>query len=361
MKKFITLFALTLLFTAFTSQYSFSQDTNCVVIEEATGTWCGYCPCGHQVLQTIEANFPNVVILSYHGPVNYGTPVDPWAPYATSMISLFGFNSFPTAVIGRTSGIVSRSAWLSYVSMQATQSPGVRVEIIDKTYNSTTRTVTGTVKVTALTALTGSYNVSLIFTEDHLISPQNIYSGCGTPGIQSDYLHNDVVKGVINGATGAALFSNCTQGQVFTYPFTYVIPSGSVEVNSYINAFVFLNSTPIATTGAIQNAKKVKVSDFATGISPVGTVVTDYSLGQNYPNPFNPTTHIKFSVPKSTWATFKIYDMLGKEVASYLDHYYIEAGEYNVEVNASSLPSGIYFYKLSTKDFTDVKKMTVLK
>jgi hypothetical protein len=66
-------------------------------------------------------------------------------------------------------------------------------------------------------------------------------------------------------------------------------------------------------------------------------------------------------VPKNTWASFKIYDMLGKEVATYLDHYYLEAGEYNVEIDASHMPSGVYFYKLTTKDFTDVKKMTLLK
>jgi hypothetical protein len=361
MKKLISIFALLIILTPFITDTAYSQDSNCVVIEEATGTWCGYCPCGHQILQTIEASYPNIMILSYHGPVNYGNPVDPFAPYSTSMISLFGFNSFPTAVIGRTSGIVSRSAWLAYVSMQYTQTPGVRIEIINRNYNPTTRTVSGTAKVTALTALSGSYNISQIFTEDHLVSPQNIYAACGTAGIQNDYVHNDVVKGVINGATGTLLFSDCTAGQVFTYPFTYVIPTGASETNSFINTFVFKNTSPYSSAAAVQNAKKVNVLDFVTGINPIGKVVSDYKLGQNYPNPFNPTTNVKFSVPKNTWASFKIYDMLGKEVATYLDHYYLEAGEYNVEIDASHLPSGIYFYKLTTKDFTDVKKMTLLK
>jgi hypothetical protein len=358
MKKFITLFALTLLITAFTSQYSFSQDTNSVVLEEATGTWCGWCPCGHQVVETIKANFPKTIFLLYHG----GSSSDPWISYSSGIISLFGFTSYPSAVVGRISGIVSRNAWLSYVSMLSTYAPGVRIEVLDRTYNTATRTVSGNVKVTTLSALSGNYNISFVLTEDRIVYPQMVYSGCGGhDAYQNDYVHNYVVKGVINGTLGQQIFSDAESGQVFTLPFSYSVPTTVAEANASINIFVFKNTTPIGSAATIQNGFKLGISDFSSGIAPVGTIVTDFSLGQNYPNPFNPTTHIKFSVPKNTWATFKIYDMLGKEVASYLDHYYIEAGEYNVEVNASSLPSGIYFYKLSTKDFTDVKKMTVLK
>lgn len=361
MKKLFSFLTIVSVLFAFSPLLSFAQDTNNVVLEECTGTWCGYCPCGHQIIETIHNNYPNTIFLCYHGPLNYGNPTDPWAQYSSSMISMFGFNSFPTAVIGRTSGIVNRGAWLSYVSLYSTQAPGVKIEVTDKLYNSSTRTMTCSVKVTALSNLVGNHNISFVLTEDRLVYPQNVYAACGTAGIQNDYIHNYVVKGVINGSTGQQLFDSCSQGQIFTVPFSYVIPAGFAENNCTLNMFVFKNTAPYTNSATIQNGYKVAVSDFPTGIAHTGTVVNDYKLGQNYPNPFNPTTNIKFNVPKNTWATFKIYDMLGKEVATYLDHYYIEAGEYNVEFNGANLPSGIYFYKLMTKDFTDIKKMSLVK
>jgi hypothetical protein len=88
--------------------------------------------------------------------------------------------------------------------------------------------------------------------------------------------------------------------------------------------------------------------------------VTNYNLSQNYPNPFNPVTKISYSLPKATNVTLKIYDMLGKEVITLVSEKQ-EIGIYNIEFNASNLSSGIYYYKLETEEFSQVKKMIVLK
>ncbi|AFH47859.1 Putative aminopeptidase [Ignavibacterium album JCM 16511] len=87
-----------------------------------------------------------------------------------------------------------------------------------------------------------------------------------------------------------------------------------------------------------------------------------FVLEQNYPNPFNPSTKISFVIPNSVrnLVTLIVYDVLGNEVATLLNEYK-EAGRYEVEFNASELPSGIYYYKLSAGNFTDVKKMMVIK
>lgn len=87
---------------------------------------------------------------------------------------------------------------------------------------------------------------------------------------------------------------------------------------------------------------------------------TKFALGQNYPNPFNPSTVISWQSPVSSYQTLKIYDILGNEVATLVDEYR-EAGSYNVEFDASGLPSGIYYYKLTAGSFSDVKKMMVVK
>jgi hypothetical protein len=85
-----------------------------------------------------------------------------------------------------------------------------------------------------------------------------------------------------------------------------------------------------------------------------------YSLKQNYPNPFNPVTRINYSIPHNGAITLKVYDILGREIAELVNEYK-KAGNYNVSFDGSKLASGIYIYKLATSDFTDVKKMTLIK
>lgn len=98
-----------------------------------------------------------------------------------------------------------------------------------------------------------------------------------------------------------------------------------------------------------------------TGIEPIAAgVPMKYSLYQNYPNPFNPLTKIKFDIAKNTNVKLKIYDVTGKEVLKITDAY-MNAGSYSYSWNASGFASGIYFYRLETDDFTEVKKMIMVK
>ncbi|MBS1517318.1 MAG: exo-alpha-sialidase [Bacteroidetes bacterium] len=85
-----------------------------------------------------------------------------------------------------------------------------------------------------------------------------------------------------------------------------------------------------------------------------------YELSQNYPNPFNPATKISYSIPASNTVTLKIYNVLGKEVLTLVNERQ-DAGSYVVVLNASDLSSGIYFYTLSAGEFTDTKRMVLLK
>jgi hypothetical protein len=89
-------------------------------------------------------------------------------------------------------------------------------------------------------------------------------------------------------------------------------------------------------------------------------IPAEFELSQNYPNPFNPSTKICFSIHSSDFVTLKVYDVIGKEVATLVDEVK-SAGNYNVEFDASSLPSGIYFYKIQAGSFIDTKKMVILK
>ncbi len=102
-------------------------------------------------------------------------------------------------------------------------------------------------------------------------------------------------------------------------------------------------------------------SAITTEIEPVGNHVPEaYKLEQNYPNPFNPSTTISFSIPKNGLVSLKVYDVLGKEVAT-LVNTQLNSGQYNVNLNASNLGSGIYFYTLKAGDFVETKKMMLVK
>jgi Secretion system C-terminal sorting domain len=97
-----------------------------------------------------------------------------------------------------------------------------------------------------------------------------------------------------------------------------------------------------------------------TSVESSENIPITFNLFQNYPNPFNPSTTINFVIPQSSFVNLKVYDVLGKEVATLIDEYK-QAGKYETEFNAANLPSGVYFYKLQAGSFISTKKMILLK
>lgn len=86
----------------------------------------------------------------------------------------------------------------------------------------------------------------------------------------------------------------------------------------------------------------------------------EFKLYSNYPNPFNPVTNIRFNLPQTSHTRLTIYNVLGNEVATLINDE-LKVGRYLVSWNASNHSSGVYFYKLETEEFTDIKKMVLLK
>ena len=97
------------------------------------------------------------------------------------------------------------------------------------------------------------------------------------------------------------------------------------------------------------------------GIQNISTEIPSaFSLSQNYPNPFNPTTNIRFDLLKSGIVKLVVFDALGREVATLVNES-LSPGTYEVTFDASKLNSGVYFYKITSGDFSDVKKMLLIK
>jgi len=113
----------------------------------------------------------------------------------------------------------------------------------------------------------------------------------------------------------------------------------------------------------------MKIEENTTDFFDREEIIASYYLHQNYPNPFNPVTTISYQLPAASHVQLKIYDPLGREVATLVDEYK-QAGTYNCEwrtlpagrqVANGELTSGIYFYRLSTSGFVQCKKMVYLK
>jgi hypothetical protein len=92
----------------------------------------------------------------------------------------------------------------------------------------------------------------------------------------------------------------------------------------------------------------------------ISEVPTQFLLSQNYPNPFNPTTNIEYQIPELSFVTLKVYGVLGSEVTTLVNEEKA-IGSYEVEWNASNVPSGVYFYRINAGDFTITKKMVLLR
>jgi outer membrane protein assembly factor BamB len=96
-----------------------------------------------------------------------------------------------------------------------------------------------------------------------------------------------------------------------------------------------------------------------TAVKPA-LVLHTYRLDQNYPNPFNPSTMIRYEIPLSHRVSIKVYDILGREIATLIDHS-IPSGKHQVMWHTSNIPSGIYYYRIQAGDYQETKKMILMK
>ena len=346
----------------FVSKDTYSEPRR-VLLEFCTGTWCPWCVCGDWAAEQILETYPQTTVIAYHGPANSSS--DPFSFFnGNAVISMLGFNAYPTGIIDRgnapSNPYVTYTMWMSYVQSRYSSSPNttINVAMTSKNYNTSTRELTAIIDATALENLTGQYKISYILTENNIMYAQANNYVCDTGGAY--YIHKWMVRNMVNGPAGENLNSGAwNQNQTITDTVVTTLDASWVAANCDLNVFVYKDSTAL-NLSRVQQTLLQSVSE-PLGISGTGTnIPEDYSLSQNYPNPFNPVTHIKFTLPKDGNASLKIYDMLGNEVAVYINGF-LKAGSYNADVDASNWASGVYFYKLITPEFTATKKMMLVK
>jgi hypothetical protein len=167
-------------------------------------------------------------------------------------------------------------------------------------------------------------------------------------------------NGLIN--VGGELTHNepkAPSNSIVTFEFTYTAPNTTGDQTIYATGNS-VNYNQQATNDQWNFAKNKIIHVQSTTFVSDKILPDGFALAQNYPNPFNPTTKISWQSPIGSHQTIKVYDALGNEVATLVDEYR-EAGNYEINFNASGLVSGIYFYRLQAGSFVDTKKMILLR
>ena len=132
-----------------------------------------------------------------------------------------------------------------------------------------------------------------------------------------------------------------------------------IETSAKLNSICFVD----ANNGWIVGDSGIVIcirNDSLTSVQNQSSVLTSFRLLQNFPNPFNPNTKINYSIWQQSFVTLKVYDLLGREVATLVNEEK-PAGEYEVDFIGSNLSSGVYFYQLQAGNFIETKKMILLQ
>lgn len=134
--------------------------------------------------------------------------------------------------------------------------------------------------------------------------------------------------------------------------------------NEYVDNKVEQNQTYTYRTkaykGSVESDYSNEASLVITDVENQEEIPTEYSISQNYPNPFNPATKIKFALPEPGLTKIIVYDFLGREIQTLINKE-LEAGYHEVNINATNLSSGVYFYRIQSGDFIQTKKMILMK
>lgn len=174
---------------------------------------------------------------------------------------------------------------------------------------------------------------------------------------------------IFNSGEGNATINNVSSSNgVFTVmSFPTSIPQNTfgyarVRFKPNANNQTFTGIITIASSDTVKTVNVTGYSNSQTaGIATLSSIVPEkFALSQNFPNPFNPSTKINFDIPYSSFVSLKVFDMSGKEVSALVNGT-LTPGAYQYEFDAANLPSGTYFYKLETSDFTSTKKLILLK
>ena len=322
--------------------------TKRVVFEEATGTWCGWCPRGAVGLETLEQNYPGTAIgIAVHNADDMTV---------TAYDAGMNVGGYPSGHVDRAILDVDPGDFMQYYSDRINEISPVDISAT-AVFDPSTRDIDINLSGEFVANLSGDYRFNAVILEDGVgpYSQANYYSGNNAGPLVSPISGFDwaaasdpvsvtfdhVARGILGGFDGTAgsLPSNITAGGIHTHNYTHTLPADQNENNVHIAGMIINN-----TTGEIINAIKTKLSGLIALSSNDISQLTDISV---YPNPVKDKLVIK-----GEYTSVEIYDVFGKLVLS---------AKSNKTINVSSLSNGIYMLNINTENTTTAKKITITK
>jgi len=349
-----------------------------VLLEDYTGTWCGYCPDGTTIMNNILANQPNVIGSADHNS-------DPMAnAYSNAIDAGLNINAYPNGTIDRYKfpgeayiGL-SRSKWTSLCAQRLNTTSPCNVTI-NSTYDAGSRKIIVTVTtgfVAAYSAPAGAdVRISCVLIEDGIImtsSPQKNYmgQGCSSPNPSSawytypctisNFVHDHVAR--VNLASSpwgepGVVPNSVTSGQVFSKQFTYTVPTSWNDSKMKVLAFVSNYHASNQFYRDILNSNELPGLSGVVGISenPASSLVSSHSVT---PNPVSDLAAVVFQLNRADHVTVNIYNALGQYVSTLTDRQ-LTPGQHVFYWDAINSVNGMYFYEIRTTESMITGKLLV--
>lgn len=344
-----------------------------ILVEEFTGTWCGYCPEGHYILDGIETSNPNKIV-----PVgmHYNDIFE--IPYSLAMSTNLAVAAYPRAAVDRftysggNAFVMSRGYWVGAVAARLNVSSPVSINI-NRTFNTSTRILDITVDYTFAAAVNDETRLTVLLVEDNLSSSQSNYMntttgspffGLGNP--IPNYLQKDVARELLSSDDwgDANHPTTVAAGASYTKTFSFNVPSTWNENNVKIVAFINkkIGTAPVASTGTeILNAERSSIIGSTSATVENQAPVSEMKAS---PNPFKDLTSVSFRLDQSSLVNAYVTDMTGKVVAP-LIHEERNAGNHEIFWGGTTedfvkVPAGIYFIHIESKGYRNSLRVVLL-
>ncbi|HMT00167.1 MAG TPA: T9SS type A sorting domain-containing protein [Saprospiraceae bacterium] len=336
-----------------------------VIAEEATGTWCGWCPRGAVMLDRLSKRYPDYFIgIAVHN-------ADPMVvtDYDAGIRGLSGFTGFPSATVGRTAIIDPLAIETAFFS-RVIEAPKSSVRV-GASFDETSRVIKLSPKITFKANVSGSYKMAVVIVEDSVrgtasgYAQANYYSGgevkmggyelLPNPVPANKMTYNHVARVLTGGFKGTALPLNSYKKDDVVYMnFEATIPAGVKLENIHIIPILF------APSGLIDNGYPAKMEEaLAEGFTVGANDITFNGDVVIYPNPVAFESIIDLTLDNPAEVSVEIYDMTGKLVGS--KNYGKLSGSNELLLNASNLNNGTYLARIKAGAEEITKNIVVLK
>ena len=331
-----------------------------VFVEQFTGTWCGYCPYGAEVLNDLKTELGDRLIrASWHsGDEMQHHLYDDFADFIQVPF-------YPSATISRIKWpgesmlAVDFETWADRARevVNTMRSP-VSLTIDNLVFDRENWSVKFEANAFFHQSVSGDVRINALLVEDNVNSPQKKYLLSGGDLILDPYYHMGVVRAISPNHLGEAISNQGNLVSQSTITRSFDLPVLSDEAaESHVVVFLHrLNED--GSPGPVMQAVSAPMAPLtdAAGVPAVGGM----ALHQNYPNPFNPGTRLSFTLPTAGRARLSVHDVYGRELALPADTWY-PAGTHAVHFDGSALSSGTYVVRLSAGGNTLLRRITLIK